>query len=197
MSLSLSRHLLGKAVVCISILLGLCVLPLWGQMGSQGSISVTVLDQTGGTVPDATLTLQDLSTNDVRTAVTPSEGTHTFAGLSLGNYKLTVSKADFKTEVFDLVTVQAARVTDLKVTLMVGAKAEQIVVSESAVPIIQTTSNAISGTIDLKQIEQLALTGRDVSQMAYLVPGSNGTWDGLPLAAPGTTSTESSPRRAA
>jgi len=185
MSLSLSRHLLGKAVVCISILLGLCVLPLWGQMGSQGSISVTVLDQTGGTVPDATLTLQDLSTNDVRTAVTPSEGTHTFAGLSLGNYKLTVSKADFKTEVFDLVTVQAARVTDLKVTLIVGAKAEQIVVSESAVPIIQTTSNAISGTIDLKQIEQLPLGGRDVSQMAYLVPGYNGTWDGLPTAAQG------------
>lgn len=185
MSLSFSRRLLGSALLCFSILLGLCVMPAWGQMGSQGSVSVTVLDQTGGTVPGATLTLQDLSTNDVRTAVTPAEGTHTFAGLPLGNYKLTVSKADFKTEVFDLVAVQAARVTDVKVTLIVGAKAEQIEVSVTAIPIIQSTSNAISGTIDLKQIEQLPLGGRDISQMAFLVAGYNGTWDGLPTAAQG------------
>ena len=192
MPLRSPRRLLGSTLLCFSILVGLCVLPAWGQMGSQGSISVTVLDQTAGTVPDANLTLQDLSTNDVHTAVTPAEGTYTFAGLSLGNYKLTVSKANFKTEVFDSITVQAARVTDVKVTLIVGAKAEQVVVSESALPIIQTTSNAISATIDLKQIEQLPLYGRDVSQMAFLVAGftynpnaSVGSWNGLPTAAQG------------
>jgi len=182
----------SRPLLCFSLLFGLCVLPAWGQMGSQGTISVAVVDQSGAVVPDADLTLQDLATNYVRTAVTQTAGTYTFVSLSLGNYKLTVSKSGFETQVFDAVTVQAARVTDVKVTLKVGVVTQQVVVSERAVPLIETTSNAISGTIDLKRIEQLPMTGRDVTQLAYLVPGfagargTGGTWNGLPLVATGS-----------
>jgi hypothetical protein len=182
----------SRPLLCFSLLLGLCVLPAWGQMGSQGTISVAVVDQSGAVVPDADLTLQDLATNLVRTAATQTAGTYTFVGLSLGNYKLTVSKSGFETQVFDAVTVQAARVTDVKVTLKVGTVTQQVVVSERAVPIIETTSNAISGTIDLKRIEQLPMTGRDITQLAYAVAGyagargTGGTWNGLPLVATGS-----------
>jgi hypothetical protein len=182
----------SRPLLCFSLLFGLCVLPAWGQMGSQGTISVAVVDQSGAVVPDADLTLQDLATNYVRTAVTQTAGAYTFVSLSLGNYKLTVSKSGFETQVFDAVTVQAVRVTDVKVTLKVGAMTTQVVVSERAVPIVETTSNAISGTVDLKQIEQLPMTGRNVTQLAYLMPGfagargTGGTWNGLPLVATGS-----------
>ena len=120
MSRSFSRRLLGSALVCLSILFGLCALPAWGQMGSQGTVSVTVLDQSGAVVPDANLTLQDLSTNDVRNAVTQAAGSYTFVNLSLGTYKLTISKSGFETQIFDSVVAQAARVTDVKATLKEG-----------------------------------------------------------------------------
>jgi hypothetical protein len=189
---SFSRPLLCRALICFSILFGLCVLPAWGQMGSEGTISVTVLDQSGAVVPDANLTLQDLATNHVRTATTQQAGSYNFVNLSLGTYKLTISKAGFETQVFDSVVVQAVRVTDVRVTLKVGAVAQQVVVSERTVPVIETTSSAISGTVDLKHIEQLPMTGRDVTQLAYLVPGfsgargTGGTWNGLPLVATGS-----------
>jgi len=184
-------HEIWRRLACVLLLAGLWIQPAWGQMGSQGTLTVTVLDQSGAVVPDANLTLQDLATNYARTAVTPTAGTSTFVNLPLGNYKLTVSKSGFETQVYGSLTVQAARVTDIKITLKVGAVATQVEVSAQAVP-IETSSNAISGTVDLNQLEQLPMTGRDVTQLAYQVAGyagargTGGTWNGLPLVATGS-----------
>src|SRR6202050_3720840 len=59
-----------SVLACLLVVVGLGVQPAWGQAGSQGSINVTVLDPDGKVVPDTTLVLQDLSTNDIRRGVT-------------------------------------------------------------------------------------------------------------------------------
>jgi hypothetical protein len=188
MSRSISRLLLSSLAIFCALALVLCATPTWGQQGAVGTVTVTVLDQTGAIVRGAQLSLKDLATNDVRTAVTDSGGTFTFAGLSIGTYSLTVSMTGFAPQVFESVIVQGGRVTDVKSTLKVGAASEQVVVSASATPIIETTSNAIATTIDMKQINDLPLGGRDVSQLAFLTPGYSGTpaagtWNGMPLIA--------------
>ena len=78
--------------------------------------------------------------------------------------------------------------TEWKAPLQLGASIEQVVVEVSALPIIETTSNAINTTIDVKQIEDLPFFGRSVSPLAQLSVGYSGsgglgTWNGLPLAA--------------
>jgi hypothetical protein len=54
-------------------------------------------------------------------------------------------------------------------------------------PLVESTTNAINTTIDLKQIEDLPLGGRNVAQLSQTVAGYNGTWNGLPSAAQGNT----------
>jgi hypothetical protein len=166
--------------------------PAAAQMGSQGTVNVLVVDQGGGVIQGAKLVLQDLATNDTRTADTQQVGSYSFVALPIGTYRLTVSKDGFATEVLDRVVVQSGRVTDAKVTLKIGAAVEKVVVDESSAPLIETTSNAIASTIDVKQIEDLPLQGRDVSALAFLTPGftglqGGGTWNGLPLIAQGNT----------
>ena len=78
MSRSAVRALYCSLLVCFFILAGLYVPAAWGQSSSTGTISVTVLDPDGRTVPDAQLTLQDLSTNDVRRGTTQANGTYSF-----------------------------------------------------------------------------------------------------------------------
>ncbi len=162
----------------------------WGQSGSQGKVVVTVQDPTGAVVKDAQLELRDLSTNDVRKADTEANGTHTFVNLLIGKYSLTVSKDGFETQVFDSVLVQAAQLTDLRPVLKVGAATVTMTVSESETPLL-TTDSSIGTTIDMKQIEQLPLGGRDLTQLSQLVPGfvavpnTGGTWNGLPEIAQG------------
>ena len=161
----------------------------WGQITSQGTIAIKVLDQSGAVVPGANLKLEDLSSNNVRTAVTDSTGVYSFVSLSIGTYKLTVSKTGLQGQVFESVSVQATRTTDVTASLIVGAQAAVVEVVEQT-PVVERTSNAITGEIDLGQVEELPVIGRDISQLSRLVPGavSNGgqtTWNGMPLAATG------------
>src|SRR6266550_1459746 len=162
----------------------------WAQMSSQGSVTVTVVDQGGGAVQGAKLVLLDVATNEARNGETQQVGSYNFVALPIGRYTLTVSKTGFQSEVIDSVLVQGSRVTDVKVALKVGATQEKVVVYESSTTLVETTSNAIASTLDMKQIEDLPLQGRDISSLAFLTPGftgtpGNGTWNGLPLIAQG------------
>ncbi|MGB6820876.1 MAG: carboxypeptidase-like regulatory domain-containing protein, partial [Candidatus Acidiferrales bacterium] len=193
MSRSFSRALFGSMVACVALLFAFSAPSARAQNGGYGTLNVTVLDESGAIVPDAQLTLLDTATGDSRKATTGREGTFTFVALPLGTYKLTVSKGvNFQTQVYDSVVIQGGRVTDLKALLKVGAASQEVVVSASASPIVETTSNAIVTTIDTKQIEDLPLGGRDISQLAFLTPGYSGipgfgTWNGLPMIAQGNT----------
>lgn len=192
MSRSGCRGLLYISLVCFLGLVGLTSAPAWGQQGTVGTVSVIVADQSGGIVSGAALQLEDLSTNSIRKAETPASGTYVFAGLPIGTYRLTVSKSGFSTEVRDSVMVHAAQVTDISVSLKVGVATETVEVHESSTPLLDVTSNTIATTIDMKQIEDLPLSGRDLSQLAQLAPGytsstadGGGTWNGLPSIAQG------------
>lgn len=157
--------------------------------GSQGTITVTVLDETGAVVPGAELTLQDLSTNDTRKATTQAVGNYSFVGLNIGTYKLSVSKSGYATIVYDTVVVHASLVTDIKATFKVAPITETISVTAEEAPLVESTSSVISSNIDLKQIEYLPLGDRDLTQLAFLTPGytpaanTSGTWNGIPEAA--------------
>src|ERR1035437_10747698 len=105
-----SRLVFGGLRSALPILLGLCVVPfICAQHGSEGTVTVTVLDSTGSVVQGAQLELRDLTTNDVSKGETQEKGTHTFVNLSLGKYKLTVSKSGFQTQVFTDVDRKSTR----------------------------------------------------------------------------------------
>lgn len=191
MTRNLAQPLLRSALVLALAVMGFCISQARGQITGQGTIAVRVLDPSGASVPDANLTLLDLASNRSRTGVTESSGTYTFVALPIGLYKLTVSKSGFKDQELESVAVQGTRTTDVTVSLTVGSQSMKVTVSEQA-PVVEKTSNAITGNIDLVQIEQLPLGGRDISQMSRIVPGAitnvgagATTWNGMPLAATG------------
>ncbi|MGA9592773.1 MAG: carboxypeptidase-like regulatory domain-containing protein, partial [Candidatus Acidiferrales bacterium] len=178
------------AVLFLAVALGFSAAPASAQGGTSGTVAITVLDPDGSVVPNAQLKIESSSTSDVRHATTLEHGTYSFVNLPIGNYKLTVSRSGFRSQVFDTVTVQAAQVTDVVVNLNIGVATETVEVKESATPLIDTTSSAIGTVVDMKQLEQLPITGRDVSQLAFIVPGytgsgTGGTWNGLPSIAQG------------
>ena len=185
MSHSFSLRLLPRALCSLCVLIGLCAVSSTAQI-TEGSISISVADSSGAVLSDTDVVLQDLATNATRVAKTGSAGSYTFPDLATGTYKLTISKAGFVTQIFESVAVSATRVTDIKAVLKVGAVNQQVVVSAEEVPVLETDSNAITGTIDMQQVEDLPLLGRDISSLSQLVPGyAGGTWNGLPYMATG------------
>ena len=178
---SFLRRVAGPIVTC-GVLLAAAATPLArGQDMSTGALNVTVQDPTGAAVNGAQLILKDLDTNDVHKSITKGAGDAIVSYLNPARYSLTVTRDGFKTEIFPSVTIQTNQVTDVRVTLEIGVATQSITVSGDTSPLLDTTQNALSTTIDLKQVDDLPLDGRDTLGLAFLVAGAvNDDFNNLP-----------------
>ncbi|MGB5036249.1 MAG: carboxypeptidase regulatory-like domain-containing protein, partial [Blastocatellia bacterium] len=139
----------------------------------RGSILGTVVDNSGAVVPGATVTAKNTSTGVTRTTVTDADGSYSISELPIGAYELTVSHEGFQTaKVGDLeVEVSAERRVD--VSLTPGAVSEQVDVTAD-VPLVETTSNVLGGSVSAKEIQNLPVNGRDFTKLLVLFPGTTG-----------------------
>ena len=103
--------------------------------------------------------------------------------MSVGNYDLKVELAGFKTEQVKGLRLETAAQLRQDFTLQVGNLAEVVEVSAAAVT-LNTENSTTGGVIENKRIIELPLNGRNVGQLAVLVPGvqfgeRTGRGDGL------------------
>src|SRR5579872_4406264 len=125
----------------------------FGQITTTG-IHGIVRDPSGAVIPNANIKLRDLGTNIEQSTVSSAEGNFAFANLQAATYKLTASATGFQTAVYDSVTVDTGRITDIAVEMKVGAATETVEVSASAVQ-LETTSNEVGTTITTNLIQNL------------------------------------------
>ena len=101
------------------------------QAGAQATFVVTVTDQLGRTVPQATVTLSNEAAGLHPELSTGQDGEAAASGLPAGEYQLSVWKRGFKTAKMGL-TMVAGQTTRSRVTLQLGMLAEMVVVSAQA-----------------------------------------------------------------
>src|SRR5262245_54379273 len=143
------------------------------QVRITGAITGLVTDPSGALVPGATVQLTDEATGIRKEAVSNESGVFQFPDLNSGRYTVVVTLQGFQTARFEKVVVEASRTTDLRVTLAVGSMGETVTVS-GATPLLETTQNTVSNTIDRSQLTALPISGdgRDAFALARLVPGA-------------------------
>ena len=141
---------------------------------STGALNVTVQDTTGAAVNGAQVLLRDPATNNVRTVETKGSGDAVLSFLPPAKYMITVTRDGFEAKAYSSVTVQTNQTTDLRVTLVVGSSSQTVSVSGDESPLIDATENTLATTLDLKQVDNLPIGGRDVFSLAFLVPGAVG-----------------------
>lgn len=187
------RGLERISFITIAILAIATFLTPWAiaQEGTQGRVVVTVEDASGAVVPGAALKLVNHQTNDTYAASTNGSGAYTFVNLPIGTYALTISRSGYATRAYSAVIVEAAQVTALTAQLSVGETTQTIQVAGETSPVLQTTSNSITDVIDVKQIQNLPLDGRNLNDLISIVPGytgqgGSGTFNGLPLSDQGS-----------
>jgi hypothetical protein len=137
----------------------------------RGAIEGTVLDSTGASIPGAQVTVTSLDTNLVRQVTADDNGNYAATELPLGMYKVTASKAGFRTETTSgvQVTVGAPQLVDLK--LAPGDTKETIEVT-AEVAQVESSSDAQGGTVTSEQVSELPVNGRDFGKAVLLVPGA-------------------------
>jgi hypothetical protein len=137
-----------------------------------GRISGTVKDSNGSAIPNANVTITNVATNLVRTVTTDEDGFYTATNLPVGTYTILVARDGFKkAQQAGVVLAADARLTQ-DMTLDVGQLTETVQVTTGIGETVNTTSGEVARVVDQRQVQNLALNGRNYMQLVTLVPGA-------------------------
>ena len=143
----------------------------FGQAG-RGGVSGTVTDPSGGIISGAEVVLLDTATGVTRHTATNSAGLYSFVSLNPGVYQVTVSQAGFAKSVHDKVTVNVDQVTEVDLTLKVGAATETITVTEGA-SLVEPSNSTVGSLITSATIDRVPLVSRNIYDLIQLSAGVN------------------------
>jgi outer membrane receptor protein involved in Fe transport len=138
----------------------------------RGGIVGTVTDATGASVADAKVIATDTGTGLVRESATDADGNYSFTELPLGIYTVTATKQGFRTQLATNIQVAVEGPQRANLTLTPGRVEEKVEV-QADVPLVETTSDTLGGTIQAEQFKDLPVNGRDFMKMLTAVPGAN------------------------
>ena len=158
----------------IGILVFLCLLIASGNSAfsqtTTGRIVGTVRDQSGAALLGATVTITDTERGTIRTQTTDDEGGYVVPNLSPGVYRVRAAARGFKTVEHPNIQVEVATDVSVDMALPPGDVKEMVIV-ESEVPLLNTTSSTLGGTLSNKEINDLPLSGRNYENLLQLRPG--------------------------
>ena len=157
-----------KTLTASLFLLACCGLVL-GQ-GYTGRIIGTVTDSTGAALKGASITVTDVARGVSRTLSTDDAGAYAAPNLSPGTYTVKAEAKGFGSIERQNVVIEVAKDALIDFSLQPGNVNEAVVVTED-VPLLNTTSATLGGTLSNKEINDLPLNGRNYENLLQLRPG--------------------------
>jgi hypothetical protein len=137
------------------------------------SVTGTIHDPSGASVPDATVTVRNTANGSERKAKTDAAGVYSITSVPAGNYTLIVQATGFQRLEQSGNAFQTGVAATLDATLTIGSATETVQVTSEAPP-VQADSATLGRDITERQIRDLQLNGRNPLLLALLKPGVNG-----------------------
>lgn len=137
-----------------------------------GSIVGTVEDQSSAIIPQAKVVLVNTGTGETRNTSANGEGFFVFSGVAVGDYSVKVESKGFQTAELSAIHVGPGDRRNLNVTLSIATNSMSVTVEATSSTIVADTGD-LSSTLSSKEIGNLALQGRDVTELLKTLPGFN------------------------
>jgi hypothetical protein len=135
-----------------------------------GTLTGSVVDSTGATVPEAKVTITEISTGVQRSTTTSADGLYDFPYLAPGEYKVDVTATGFKSFSQSEITVSVSTTARLSAVLTPGSASETVLVT-AAPPPLQTESVEVAVNLSARQVTDVPLQARNVQALAGLAAG--------------------------
>ncbi len=140
----------------------------------RATLTGTVTDQSGGTVPQAKVTAVNNDTGSTYTASTSGAGVYYIPYVLPGTYTVKVEAAGFKTAVQEKVLLLAGKYFQQNFTLNVGIVTERVVVT-TAPPLLEAANGSGGTILDEKILENVPVSGNQVYMLLGTTPGTQFT----------------------
>jgi hypothetical protein len=164
---------IGKILICLAILLMGVVSgsSVANAQAVYGAIYGTATDKTGAAVPNATITVTDVSKGTSVTVQTNESGLYRVQHLIPDTYSVQASSKGYENAVVKEVVVFADTSPEVNIQLSVGATTETVTVTDQA-PLLQTDRAEVSTILDARAIENLPNMDRNFTEFELLTPGT-------------------------
>lgn len=155
----------------IFVALGLALNP--SSLRSQvvtATLTGTVIDSSGASVPGAAITVTELSTAVVRAAKTSPDGVFNVPFLNPGTYQVDVEASGFKRFTQEAIQLDVSTTARLDVKLTVGSANETVTVSTEAAQ-LQTDRAEVAKNFTARTVTELPIANRNFQALAGLMAG--------------------------
>jgi hypothetical protein len=153
--------LLGAILACLLV----------GQTDS-GRIAGTVTDSTGAVVPNAAIAVVDEKTGKGRTMVADNAGFYIAPNLSPSTYKVTAKGNNLGPTEYTGIPISVGQERILNIVVRPATMTTEVTVSGGELTVIDFSSAAVGANINEREVAQLPLNGRQLSQLYLLAPGA-------------------------
>jgi hypothetical protein len=173
-------HLLDSFQVMAAIATLLWLLAVPGAVRAQvagGSLTGTARGESGAAMPGVQVSTRDVTSGDVRTVTTDTDGLYSIPALPPGTYEMTVSAAGFVTQVSTGITVAVGIERVLNFVMHPGSPDVVLRTAEQVAPLSQSSS-CCGGNANASVVRNTPLNGRDWAQLATLQAGVTGVQTG-------------------
>jgi hypothetical protein len=162
----MKSKLVLTAIILIAMSLGVVA------QTDQGRISGQVTDQAGAIVPGATITVTNNGTKQERVVNANDEGFYVIPALRAAVYTIVVSAPSFAPKTITEVQLSVGQQLNLDLSLSVEAQSVTVDVVGGSETGINTASASIGATVNAREVRDLPINGRQLSQLYLQAPGS-------------------------
>jgi hypothetical protein len=148
----------------------------------QGKISGVVRDQTDAFVAGAKVTVKNERTGEERAAVTNERGAFLMSYVKPSTYTIKTEKAGFAAIEYTSMPLAVGQELALDFEIKPAGVSEDVTVTGTA-PVLDMSSARIGVNLSQREVDNLPVNGRQMSQLLLQAPGSQnagtGTWQDI------------------
>src|SRR5262245_40526306 len=150
----------------------------FGQV-DQGRIAGIIKDGSGAVIPGVEVTVKNERTGDERTVVSADRGDYSVTALKPSVYTVTAKLTGFSDSTVTGINVVVGQITSVELTLKAAGVSTEVNVSADAAEVhVETSSASLGANVDTREVSQLPLNGRQLSQLYLQAPGAQNTGNG-------------------
>jgi len=168
---SLSRLFFSVLLLIILFVIMMPIVPpLRAQDSAMGEIRGTVVDASGGRIPQASVVVVNIATGRRYAATSDSEGRFAIDLLPPGDYSARAVAPGMSPQLMPQLHVDVGGTADLEFRLNLARVLENVTVAD-APGMVETKPSAVSSLLDERALADLPLNGRRFSDLMLLSPG--------------------------
>ena len=137
-----------------------------------GSVFGTVTDSTGAVVPNATITVSNVSKGTSVSVQADANGLYRVEHLIPDTYTISAEGTGFKKTTTDNVVVYADTAPKVDITLTIGSASDSVTVSAAA-PLLETEHTDVNVILNDRAVETLPNLNRNFTAFELLTPGTS------------------------